>query len=501
MNHRLRLLPDTGIALTLSLSLWTGAAAYGQSNLEIVDAVRQGNLTVLEELLAAGTDADTPQGDGATALHWAAHRDDIEAARILITAGATVTVTNELGATPLWLASVAGSAEMVELLLDAGASPNVRLSMGETPLMSAARTGSVEVVEQLLAYDADVNAAEMGRHQTALMWAVAQEHPAVVRVLLEHGADIHARTMIWDQLENTAGNTNPVGNFRMSHGGSTPLLFAARNGDVETAKVLVDAGAHVNATAPSGRSALVTAAHSGHGALGVYLLEEGADPNVSDAGYTALHGAVLRSQVDLVKALLKHGADPNAILEQGTPGRRFSADYSLRHQFLGVNAFWLAAKYGELEILRILADSRGNPLVTPESGMSVLQAAMGVTRGTENRRNRVGVTLAERDDSERLAVELARVILGLGFDVNTADNRGDTALHYAVRQGFASVIELLAENGADLNVTNKRDESPLSLAEPVLNVSPDGALVSAQSARPSIGELLRRLGAVSHRNN
>ena len=266
MNHRLRLLVGQGVALTLSLGLWT-AVAYSQSNSEIVDAVRQGNLTGLVQLLDAGTDADTPQGDGATALHWAAHRDDIDAARALIKAGATVTVANELGATPLWLASGAGSAEMVELLLDAGANPNVRLRMGETPLMSAARTGSVAVVEQLLAYGADVNAAEADRQQTALMWAVAQEHSAVVRVLLEHGADIHARTMIWNQLENTAGNTNPVGNFLMSHGGATPLLFAARNGDVETAAVLVDAGAHVNATAPSGRNALVTAAHSGHGLL------------------------------------------------------------------------------------------------------------------------------------------------------------------------------------------------------------------------------------------
>ena len=497
MNHRLRLLASQGVALTLSLSLWT-AVAYGQSHSEIVDAVRQGNLTGLVQLLDAGTDADTPQGDGATALHWAAHRDDIDAARALIKAGATVTVANDLGATPLWLASGAGSAEMVELLLDAGANPNVQLRMGETPLMSAARTGSVAVVEQLLAYGADVNAAEADRQQTALMWAVAQEHSSVVRVLLEHGADIHARTMIWDQLENTAGNTNPVGNFRMSHGGSTPLLFAARNGDVETATVLVDAGAHVNATAPSGRNVLVTAAHSGHGSLGIYLLEEGADPNASDAGYAALHAAVLRSQVDLVKALLEHGADPNVVLEHGTPGRRFSADYSLRHQFLGVNAFWLAAKYGELEILRILSEFGADPFVTPENGMSVLQAAMGVTRGTENRRNRVGVRIVDRDDSERLAVELAHVILPLGVDVNATDNRGDTALHYAVRQGFASVIELLAEHGADLNVTNDRDESPLTLAEPVVNVSPDGTLLSTQSARSSIGELLRRLGAESH---
>ena len=478
-------------ALTAAAVLWTGAV-QAQPAPPLIEAVKAGNIDAVRRLLnaAGGVDVNARQGDGATALHWAAHRNDLEAARVLIDAGATVGAANALGATPLWLAAMNGSAAMVARLLAAGADANAALMMGETPLMAAARGGHLEAVERLLARGADVNAAEQERQQTALMWAVAQQHPAVVRVLVAQGAELHARTAVWDQLENTAGNTNTTGNFRMAHGGSTPLLFAASRGDVDTARALVDAGADVNDTAASGTSALVVAAHGGHGPLAIYLLEQGAHSNAREAGYTALHAAVLRSEVELVDALLAHGADPNAVLEHGTPGRRFSADYSLRHQLIGSNAFWLAAKYGEPEILRTLAEHGADPIATPDSGMSALQAAMGITSGTENRRNRV-VPPPDRIDQEQLTLELARITLDLGVDVNAADRRGDTALHYAVRQSFESVIELLAARGADLNVKNRRDQTPLMLAE--INQPIPGSYESG--TRPSIAALLRRLGA------
>ena len=115
------------------------------------------------------------------------------------------------------------------MLLEAGANPNVTLRMGETPLMSAARSGNLRVVELLLDRGAAVDAVEYERHQTALMWAAAQQHADVVRLLAARGANVHARTRVWEQLENTAGNTNTSGNFRMRHGGSTALLFAARS--------------------------------------------------------------------------------------------------------------------------------------------------------------------------------------------------------------------------------------------------------------------------------
>ena len=271
---------------------------HAQSAPAIIEALRAGDLETVSTLVAEGADVNAPQGDGATALHWAAHRNDVDVATLLIEAGADVNTANTLGATPLWLAAINGSAPMVERLLESGADPDVSLKMGETPLMTAARSGDLRTVELLLEYGADVNVIERERGQTALMWAVAQEHADVTRLLIESDADVYARSDVWYQLENTAGNTNPSGNFRMAHGGSTPLLFVARNGDVETARVLVDAGADVQDTEASGASVLVVATHSGHGPLGIYLLEQGADPNAAEAGYTALHAAVLRGQVE-----------------------------------------------------------------------------------------------------------------------------------------------------------------------------------------------------------
>ena len=100
------------------------------------------------------------------------------------------------------------------------------------------------------------------------------------------------------------------------------------------------------------------------GALAELLLER-ADPNDAEAGYSTLHAAVLREQEALVGVLLAYGADPNFTVVRGTPGRRFSADYSIRHQAIGANAFWLAAKYGELGSLRTLADYGADPFMIP----------------------------------------------------------------------------------------------------------------------------------------
>jgi len=464
-----------------------------QSQPDLIRAVRDGRLDVARGLLDHGADPNTAQGDGATALHHAAHRDDLDAASLLLGAGAAVSVANQLGATPLWLAARNGSAAMARHLLEAGADADAPLTMGETPVMTAARSGDLETVRLLLAHGAEVNAVEHERQQSALMWAVAQRHSAVAQLLIDHGADVHARTAVWDQLENTAGNTNPIGNYRKLNGASTPLHFAARHGDVHTARVLVDAGADVNYTAADGTSALVIAAHSGHGALGIYLLEQGADANASEAGYTALHAAVLRSQVDLAAALLDHGADTNAVLEHGTPGRRFSADYSLRYQWIGANAFWLAAKYGELDILQRLAQHGADPFATPDNGMSSLQAAMGITQSTENRRNRVGVPPPDHRAAEQLTLELARIALDLGVDVNTTDDRGNTALHFAVRQSYESVVQRLADAGADLDAVNDRDDTPLSLAnsaQPLPGSDESGT-------RPAIAALLQSLGATA----
>ena len=480
------------VPVVAALLVWT-VTIRAQDTPAIVEAAKTGDVASLRALVTSGADVNAPQGDGATALHWAAHRNDVEAVELLLEAGATADRENDLGATALWLASTSGSAEVIAALLEAGTDPNVTLRMGETPLMAAARSGNLPVLELLLEHGADVNAAEHERGQTALMWAAAQRQSTAARLLVDRGANLHARTRVWHQLENTAGNTNGSGNFLMAHGGSTPLVFAVRSGDPETARVLIEAGADIDAVTASGTSPLVVAAHSGHASLAISLLEQGADPNLSGAGYTALHAAVLRGELGLVAALIAHGADPNAVVNRGTPGRRFSADYSLRHQVVGANAFWMAAKYGELEILRFLADSGGDARVTPYDGESSLKAAMGVPQiSQENRRNRVGIPVPDAADEEQLTLGLAQIALDLGVDVNRADDSGNTALHDAVRRGFGLVVEFLVSHGAALEVANERGQTPLHVAETPQPIYGTNGL---RTTRPEIATLLRSLGA------
>ena len=480
------------VPLLLVLVLSVPDIARAGADDPLVEAVKNTDTAGVRALLAQGVDVNARQGDGATALHWAAHRNDLDTAAVLLGAGADPNAANELGATPLWLASVSGSGAMVERLLEAGAHPDAALSSGETPLMRAARAGNIDAVGLLLAHAADVNATEGTRGQTALMWATAQQHAAVARLLIEHGADVHARSAVWHQLENTAGNTNPSGDFEMAHGGSTPLLFAARQGDLETAGILLAAGADVNDAAADGTSALVRAVHSGHGGLATYLLEAGADPNAADAGYTALHAAVLRADRSTVETLLAFGAEPNALVLHGTPGRRFSADYSLRSQYIGTNAFWLAAKFADdVDIMRALADAGADPLVTPEDGTTAVKAAVGLPTGIENRRAQTGVVARGAELEERLSLEATRFAVERGGDVNAANLRGDTPLHDAARLGYNRIIQFLADHGADVNARNGREQTPLSLAEAR---QPSTGNYNENDHASTAG-LLRRLGA------
>ena len=132
----------------------------------LVDAVKNRDRAAARALLTQKIDVNLAQPDGATALHWAAHWDDLETADLLIRARAQVDVTNDFGVTPLSLACTNGSAAMVDKLLQAGANPTAALPSGETPLMTCARSGKVEAVRPLLARGVDVNVKEASRGQT-----------------------------------------------------------------------------------------------------------------------------------------------------------------------------------------------------------------------------------------------------------------------------------------------------------------------------------------------
>jgi ankyrin repeat protein len=362
---------------------------------------------------------------------------------------------------------------MVRKLLDAGANPNAALTLGETVLMTSARTGNADVVGQLLARGANPN-ARAARGQTALMWAVAQRHPAAVEALLAQGADVHVRTEVWTELVKTDPDqaSHPDYQVRIRQGGNTALMFAARVGDLASATLLVAAGANVNDQAAYGISATVLAAHSDHDELVSFLLERGADPNAADAGYTALHAAILRGNEQAVSALLARGANPNALLRAATPTRRESNDFFLHNTFVGATPFWLAARFTKPGIMRLLRQHGADPLFVHNVGYpagsygkyswvnegptTALMAAVGMGGDIKT-----GWALPGAGEREALILEAVKVAADLGVDLNAANADGDTALHAAAAQELESVVKYLVEKGADASARNKSGRTPL----------------------------------------
>ena len=309
---------------------------------------------------------------------------------LLIRAGARVDAANDLGATPMHIACDNGSAAMVERLLAAQANANAKLLNGETALMSCARTGNASAVKALLTHGADAKAIEPEHSQTALMWAVSQNHPEAAAVLIEFGADVKARSRSYQQTvvgEQTQRAGREELNYNVARGGSTPLLFAARSGDVESAKLLLSKGADPNDALPDGTSALTLAAHSGNREVALALLEKGANPNDLGIGYAPLHAAILRGDLVLVKALLAKGADPNLRMTKATPVRRNSTDYFLLAPTVGSTPYLLAARFVEAEMMQAMLAKGADAKSTMPNGATAVMLAAGVgSKITEDRR-------------------------------------------------------------------------------------------------------------------
>ena len=433
----------------------------------LLAAVQEGDAAAVQALLADGADVNRPAADGATALHWAARLDLPGVARVLLAAGADAGAANAFGVTPLALAAVNGSAAMLDTLLRAGGDPNAPGAGGETALLTAARAGRADAVRTLVAHGADVNAAQRAG-QTPLMWAAAEGHIETLRALIDAGADVHARTVVAEVPLRT-GLEGPAPH------GFTPLLFAVRAGRIEAARRLIAAGADPDDRLPDGMNTVVLAATNAHWELGVFLVDQGADPSGAGQGWTALHamtwvrmpnfgfnppGPVTTGAMDsltFARALVERGADVDARM---TAEPRNGYRNALNR--IGATPLLMAARLADAPLMRVLVDLGADPTLTNEDGTTLLMVASGV--GIHSPGEDPG-TEAEA----RACVELA---LELGGDPNAVDERGETPLHGAAYRGANSIVDLLVAHGADtFDQENVEGWTPLRIARGVFRTA------------------------------
>ena len=483
------------LVLAVCAAAWAATDAPTSS---LADAVKNGDRAGAISLIQQKTDVNAPEPDGTTALHWAVRQDDAEMVDRLIQAGADAKATNRYGVTPLYLACVNGSAPMIAKLLEAGADANSATTEGETALMTVARTGNVEAAKVLLAHGADVNSKERWRQQTPLMWAVAESHPEMAEVLIAHGADVNARQVTWTWERQI---TQEPREKWLPLGGLTPLLFAARQGCVDCARVLLKANADKNAADPNNISPMVMALINGHYDFAAFLIDQGADPNIADeTGRTPLYAAVddhtmpdsnlpspreidnQLTSMDVIRMLLAHGANVNAQLKKQTPYRTKidrGADTMLT---TGTTPLLRAAKAGDAEAIHALLAKGADPKISTKFGITPLMAAAGLGSKEED--------TTGRKKTETEAIASIKLCLDAGVDVNAADGRGDTALHGAAQKGWDQVVQFLVDHGAKLDAKDQKGHTPLDAAMGLMgNGGFDG---SRRDVHESTAALLRK---------
>jgi len=472
--------PRTRILAGAVLPLLVGTALAADVGGSLVDAAKQGDRVAVRSMLGRGAGVNALASDGSTALFWAVSHNDAEMVDLLLKAGANVNVANDYGATALYVASTNADEPVIVRLLDAKANPNSALLSGETPLMQAARRGKVEVVRALLAHGANPNAKETNGGQTALMWAISERHAAVADELVKRGADVHAR----------------------SNGGSTALMFAAQQGDADSARILLAAGARPNDRIErSGQTPLIIASAMGHEAVAVQLLEAGADPDAVDhIGFSSLHRAVRdKKAVGIVKALLKHDADPNLRLNQartasateyGSPLGRATAPISVADSGIALQAatpLLLAAEINNYDAVVALVEAGADPLLPTSLNTTPLIVAAG--GGTDLARPRP-------TDERAMAVKTVAFLVAKGADVNAAGQFGWTPLHAAAMQGLDDVIAYLASKGAKLDAMDGFGQTPLSISYAVITEGIGAAYYQVPRVyRKRTADLLLKLGA------
>lgn len=459
------------------------AAAYSAET-GLIEAVKSNDNEMALLLISQSDDVNIADIDGATALHWAAHRDNLLVLDHLLEAGADPNSANPYGVTPLWLACTNRNAAIIDRLLVAGADPDAVLAGKESVLMNCVRTGTANAVESLLRQGANVNWHESDKGQTALMWSAARGYPEITRILIDHGADIKAR----------------------SKSGFTPLLFAASSGDIESVRMLIQAGAEINESTPEHGNALLVAAASGHDALSLFLIESGADINVEDPyGVTPLHHAIRgglslmdgviydaayrtrpQSSLTLATTLLDAGVDPDKQIKKnrmlGPDGTPFLME--------GASPFILAAASADIPMMKLLIQYGADiHKPTNEDITPLIAATQAACTGTCAFQE--GGNVASKSDIET-ALMAVKFLVESGANVNLTDKKGRTAMHIAAFTGADLVVQYLADQGARVDIKNIYNETPWTMAS---GMSPSLENTGLYGRHESTAALLLKLGA------
>jgi len=442
----------------------------------LVDAIKAGDRTAALALLQQKANVNMAEPDGTTALHWAVEREDLDMVDRLIKAGAKVGAKNDYGATPMSEAALSGNVKIMEKLLDAGADVESANADGQTALMILSRTSNVDAVRLLLKHGANVNAVEKWRDQTALMWAAAEKQPATVKELVAHGADVNARSNVNNFDRQVTAEPRAI--YRPA-GGLTALHFAAREGCVECARALAEAGADLDASDPDNVSPLLTSLLNGHFDLAAFLINKGANVNKWDWwGQSPLYAAADlntlphggrpdRPSVDettslqIIELLLDKGANPNLQLKLLPPYRSVGADRGVDSMLtIGATPLLRAAKAMDAPAIRLMLKHGGNPNLPNVRGLTPVMAAAGL--GSVDADTRGWFTT---EDVQKRSIESLDALLKAGGEINLAETqRGQTPLHGAAFWGWNDVVKFLVAHGAKLDAKDARGMTPVDSA-------------------------------------